>query len=114
MQGLKLNHVSKRGPGWKQLFRSQIIQQRLAGSINSFSLGQNDHHFADDSFKRIFMNEKFFISILIPMKFAPKAPIDNKVAFFIHENTFENVGCNRAAICLGLPALISHSSLKGI
>ena len=35
---------------------------------------------ADDIFKCIFMNEKFFILIQIPLKFVPKGPIDNDPA----------------------------------
>ena len=37
--------------------------------------------FADDIFKRIFMNEKFCITIRISLKFAPRGPFDNKAAF---------------------------------
>ena len=37
--------------------------------------------FADDIFKWIFVNEKFFcILIKISLKFVPKGPIDNKAA----------------------------------
>ena len=39
---------------------------------------QNGRHFADDVFRRIFVNEKFFILISILLKFVPKGPIDNK------------------------------------
>ena len=38
---------------------------------------QNGRHFADDIFKRIFFNEKGWISIKISLKFVPKAPINN-------------------------------------
>ena len=48
--------------------------------INSSPPGQNGCQFADNSFKRIFTNEKFFISIRIWLKFVPKGPIDNKPA----------------------------------
>ena len=37
-------------------------------------------YFADDIFRYIFMNEKFFILIKISLKFVPKGPIDNKPA----------------------------------
>ena len=33
--------------------------------------GQNDRHFADDIFKRIFLNEEVGISIKISLKFVP-------------------------------------------
>ena len=42
---------------------------------------QNGHHFADDSFKRIFMNEKFCISIRISLKVVPIGLIENNSAF---------------------------------
>ena len=48
--------------------------------LNSSPQGQNGRHFADDSFKGIFMNEKFFFSIQISLKFVPKGLIDNKAA----------------------------------
>ena len=45
--------------------------------INSFPLGQNGRHFANDIFRCIFVNEKFCILIKLSMKF-PKGQIDNK------------------------------------
>ena len=42
--------------------------------------GQNGHHFADDIFRCIFVNEKFCIFIKISLKFVPKGPIDNNPA----------------------------------
>ena len=38
---------------------------------------QNGCHFADDSFKCIFLNENAWISIEISLKFVPKGPINN-------------------------------------
>ena len=53
----------------------------VVGSIfNSSPPGQNGRHFADDSFKCIFVNEKFCILIKISLKFVPKGPIDNTPA----------------------------------
>ena len=40
----------------------------------------NDHFFADDIFRCIFMNEKFRILIKISMKFVPNGPINNNPA----------------------------------
>ena len=39
---------------------------------------QNGRHFPDDIFKCIFLNEKAWIPIKIPLKFVPKVPIDDK------------------------------------
>ena len=38
---------------------------------------QNGRHFAEDTFKHIFLNENVWISIEIPLKFVPKGPINN-------------------------------------
>ena len=38
---------------------------------------QNGRHFADDTFKRIFVNENVRILIEISLKFVPKGPINN-------------------------------------
>ena len=48
--------------------------------LNSSPPGQNGHHFADDIFKCIFVNEKFCILIEISLKFVPKGLIDNNPA----------------------------------
>ena len=41
---------------------------------------QNDRRFADDTFKRIFLNENVRILIKISLKFVPKGPINNNPA----------------------------------
>ena len=43
--------------------------------------GQNGHHFADDIVICTFLNEKFCILINISLKFVPRAPIDNSLAW---------------------------------
>ena len=45
--------------------------------FNSSPSEQNDHHFADDIFKYIFVNEMFCILINISLKFVPKGQISN-------------------------------------
>ena len=45
--------------------------------VNSSTPGQNGHHFEDDIFRCIFLNEAFCILITISLKFVPKGPIDN-------------------------------------
>ena len=44
---------------------------------NTLRLRQKGRHFADDTFKRIFVNENVRIPIEISLKFVPKGPIDN-------------------------------------
>ena len=48
------------------------------GPINIFR--QNGSNFPDDIFKYIFLNEKVWISITIPLRFVPKSPINNILA----------------------------------
>ena len=48
--------------------------------INSSPSGQNDRHFADDIFRSIFVNGKFYILIKISPKFVPKGSIDSNPA----------------------------------
>ena len=45
--------------------------------FNTLRPRQNGRHFADDIFKRIFLNENVRISIKISLKFVPKGRIDN-------------------------------------
>ena len=49
-------------------------------SINSSPPGQYGHHYANDIFRCIFLNEKFRILVRISLKFVSKGPIDNKWA----------------------------------
>ena len=45
--------------------------------FNTLRPRQNEQHFADDIFKRIFFNENVWIAIKIPLKFVRKGPINN-------------------------------------
>ena len=45
--------------------------------LNTLRPRQHGHHFAEDTLKRIFMNENVIISIKISLKFVPKGPIKN-------------------------------------
>ena len=48
--------------------------------VNTLRTKQNGRRFADDTFKRIFLNENVRISIMISLKFVPKGPINNNPA----------------------------------
>ena len=50
--------------------------------FNTLWLRPNGRHFADDPFKRIFLNKTLTISIKISLNFVPKGPIDNIPALF--------------------------------
>ena len=49
-------------------------------SLNPSPPGQNGRHFANDIFKSIFINWKFWILIKNSLKFVPKGPNDNNPA----------------------------------
>ena len=49
----------------------------LRKGINTLRPRQNGRHFADDTFKRIFLNENVRISIKISLTFVPRGPINN-------------------------------------
>ena len=51
-----------------------------AGFVNSLRLRQNECHFADDTFKHIFLNKNHRILIKNSLKFVPKGPINNTPA----------------------------------
>ena len=46
-------------------------------NVNTLRPGQNGRRFADDTFRRMFLNENVRISIKISLKFVPKGPINN-------------------------------------
>ena len=103
MLGLKLIHVNAKGPEgqkskgmvYKRLFFLYMIHSHCCGGCwddDIFSVGlgasyfntlrprQHGRHFADDTFKCIFLNENVIISITISLKFVPKGPINNITA----------------------------------
>ena len=45
--------------------------------LNTFRPRQNDRHFPDDIFKRIFLYENVYIMIKISLTFVPKCPVNN-------------------------------------
>ena len=45
--------------------------------FNTLRPRQNGHHFSDDIFKWIFLNENVWISINFSLKFVPRGPINN-------------------------------------
>ena len=48
--------------------------------LNTLKPRQNGRHFADDTFKRLFMKENVRISMNISLKFVPKGLINNITA----------------------------------
>ena len=71
------------------LCRTSMIKLSLVANIdadcavtifNTLRPRQNGRHFADDIFKRIFLNENIWIPITISLKFVPKGSINNMSA----------------------------------
>ena len=60
---------------WLIQLRLLLLHQKL--SFNTLRPRQNGRSFADDTFKRTFLNENVRISIKISLKFVPRGPINN-------------------------------------
>ena len=90
---LRLNkRLSKQSRGWlfetpsRPLWhpsngtRRQSVPHLCIARFNTLRPRRNGRRFADDTFKRIFLNENVRISIKISLKFVPKGPINNNPA----------------------------------
>ena len=67
---------------WNQLSKPMMSNfidayTLVKAGINTLRPRQNGRHFADDIFKRIFLNENIWILIKISLKFVPKGSINN-------------------------------------
>ena len=72
---LSLNHYLVEH--WSRPSMSVLWYHLTSPGLNTLRPRQNCRHFADDTFKRIFLNEIVRISIKISLKFVPKGPINN-------------------------------------
>ena len=59
---------------------TSVMHRHYHIRFNTFRPRQNGRRFADDTFKRIFLNKNVRISIKISLKFVPKGPINNNPA----------------------------------
>ena len=73
---LKGNRVSERGSWYSKTYRSPIFNI-MNVDFNTLRPRQNGRLFADDTLKRIFLNENIWISIKISLKYIPKGLINN-------------------------------------
>ena len=65
----------------QQIYVKDMQSAPITDYLTHLSLGKmNGHHFADNIFKWIFMNEKLCILNQISLKFFCKGPIENKTA----------------------------------
>ena len=78
---------------WAILFKVESLKQKDSDTVSMITTGdiesspvdglitwrprQNDHHFPDDLFKWIFLNENVWISIQNWLKIVPMVPINN-------------------------------------
>ena len=69
-------HYVSRCLGTEHLIVVGVIRPQYV-DINTLRPGQNGRLFADDTLKRIFLNENVRISIEIALKCVPKGPINN-------------------------------------
>ena len=73
-------------PIWLEAAKLDILVKLIVAlptpdiEVNTLRPRQNGRRFADDTFKRIFLNENVRISIKISLKFVPKGPINNIAA----------------------------------
>ena len=65
---------------WTVATINSLAPGKWGCNFNPLRPKQNDHHFADDTLNRIFLNENVRISIKISLKFAPKGPINDILA----------------------------------
>ena len=78
---------------------------------------QNGRHFANDTFKRIFLNENVEILINISLKFVPKGPISN-IQALVQTMAWSRTGDKPLTepllvrllthICVTRPQLVNH------
>ena len=66
---------------------------------NSSPPGLNGRHFADDIFRRIFVNEKYCLLIKILLKFVPKSPIDNNNGDYGKRLSLKLCTCDTVICC---------------
>ena len=74
INNLKISLKSSRDQ-WVNVFKISSVLFRHQW-VNTLRQRQNGRRFADDTFKRIFLNENVRILIKISLKFVPKGPIN--------------------------------------
>ena len=72
---LGLNELNPEHSSLSTYYRGRL-RIWCANTVNTLRPRQNDHYFADDTLKRIFLNETFRFSIKISLTFVPKGPIN--------------------------------------
>ena len=68
-----------------------VLMVFIMAIVNTMRPRQDGCHFADDIFKRIFLNENVWIPIKISLKFVPKSPINN-IPALVHIMAWRRLG----------------------
>ena len=92
-----------------------ICKLLLPSSLTHLPLGQNGRHFANNIFKCIFVNEKFYVLIPISLKFASKGSIGNESAL-VQVMVWRRTGNKplpKTKLALFTDAFIWHQGAKG-
>ena len=76
-----INSLWPNDPIWQHRSGSTLAQVKafygIYLTLNTLRPRQNGRHFADDTFKCIFLNENVWIPITIWLEFVPRGPINN-------------------------------------
>ena len=90
-------------------------------TFDTLRLRQNGCHFPDDIFRWIFLNENFYISITISLKFVPKGPINN-IPALVQIMAWRHPGnkplsepmmvCSTTHICVTRPQWVNTQRLR--
>ena len=79
-----------------------LLDDAPKAAVNTLRPRQNGHRFADDTFKRIFLNENVRISIKISLKFVPKGPF----------NKYSSIGSDNGLAPVRRQAIIWTNDVK--
>ena len=74
------NISNKLNSGEKYIIYWLPSMPTVKSHFNTLGPRQNGRHFAEDTFKRMFLNENVRISLKISLKFVPKGPVNNNPA----------------------------------
>ena len=86
-----------------------VLVEWLSHIVNTLRPSQNGRRFAEDTFKRIFLNENVRISIKISLKFIPKCPTNN-IPALVQIMVWRRPGDNPLThICVTLPQWVKNS-----
>ena len=88
-----------------------LMIRHVLSDVNTLRPRPIGRHFADDTFKHIFLNESIRISIKISLKFVPKGPINN-IPALVHIMAWRRPGDKPLSepmmVCLPTPICVTR------